>query len=186
MKISVESIIGSARKIQEQRPRQRGERDDGAQVRADYVSIEHRIDKRLSDIHAELRDIQHSLTKNQIIEEGIVRLREDVSRGGENIARILDETRFEGNRVLASFVGGHPDAQLLEAGLDRVRLLIRDDVSRLRSLQVEAENLGAAGTSSEGEAGEIVHSIADAINTAGIKASSVFSIESETVRRLVR
>lgn len=186
MKISIESIIGSARKIQEQRPRQKGEREDGAQVRADSVSIEHRIDTRLADIHAELRDIQHSLTKNQIIEDGIVRLREDFARGGENISRILDETRFEGNRVLASFVGEHPDAQSADAGLDRVRLLVREDVSRLRRLQVEAENIVAAGSASEGEAERVVGTIARAIDMAGDKASAAFSIDSETVRRLVR
>lgn len=186
MKISIESIIGSAKKIQEQRPRQKGEREDGAQVRADSVSIEHRIDKRLSDIHVELRDIQHSLTKNQIVEDGLVRLREDLGRGGENLSRILDETRFEGNRVLASFVGEQPDARSVEAGLDRVQLMVRADVSRLRRLQVEAENIVAAGRSSEAEASTLVGSIAHAIHAAGQKASAAFSIDSETVRRLVR
>ncbi len=186
MKISIESIIGSARKIQEQRPRPKGERENGAQVRADSVSIEHRIDKRLAGIYAELRDIQHSLTKNQIIEDGIVRLREAMAGGGENASLILDETRFEGNRVLASFVGEHFDMQSLETGLDRVRLSMREDISRLRRLQVEAENIVALGTSSEGEAGRLVGSIAHAIDIAGEQASSSFAIDSETVRRLVR
>lgn len=186
MKISIESIIGSARKIQEQRPQKRGEREGGAQVQADSISLGHRIDKRLADIQAELRDIQNSLTKNQVLEDGIVRLRDDLARGGENALGIVEETRFEGAKVLVPFVGERPTLQSAEAGLERVRTMLHDDVSRLRRLQVEAENIIAAGTSSEGEAGALVESIARAMDAAGEKAASVFSVDSEAVRRLVR
>ncbi len=149
MKVTIENIIGSAKRIQGERQQQRQGRDDSAQVRADSVSIEHRTDARLADIQSELRDIQKSLTRNQVVEDGVARLRTDLRQGGENAERILDETRFEGARVLASFVGEHPDAQTVEASMERVRRMVRDDVMRLRKLQVEAENILAAGNASE-------------------------------------
>ncbi|MCX7678450.1 MAG: hypothetical protein N2316_04455, partial [Spirochaetes bacterium] len=82
MKISIESIIGSARRIQSLREEyHKGEKEEGARVRVDVVSLERKANMRLSEIESELRGIQNSLTRNQVIEDGIQRIRDDLTRG---------------------------------------------------------------------------------------------------------
>lgn len=187
LKISIESIIGSARRIQGLRQEQhRGAKEESTQVHGDVVSVDHKANVRLTEIESELRTIQNSLTRNQVIEDGLRRLQDDLRRGGENATRILNETTYENNRVLASFVGEHLDSQTVEASLQRVRSLIGDDVMRLRSLQVEAENLLASGNIQENAIERILNSITNALSNSSNKTSPTFTIDSESVKKLVR
>jgi len=188
MKVSIESILGSARKIAGQRREdEHGREGRGGEVRSDSVSIENRINSRLGTIQGELRDIQHSLTRNQIISDGIGRLGDDMTRGGTGAEKILDETRFEGNTVLRAFVGDRPDSQALTAARDRVERLMGDDITRLRKLQVEAENLLAAGGRGESAIDDLMGGIERSLAKADTGAlARVSSLNADTVRRLVR
>ncbi len=188
MKVSIESILGSARRIAGQRREdEQGREGRGGEVRTDSVSIENRIHGRLLTIQGELRDIQHSLTRNQIVSDGIGRLGDDMARGGGETGRILDETRFEGNPVLRAFVGDRPDTETLSAARERVGRLIGDDINRLRRLQVEAENLLAAG----GRGGEAIDRLMGGIESSLSRADTgsiarISSLNADSVRRLVR
>ncbi len=188
MKISVENILGSAQKIAGKRHEdEQGGEGRGREVRSDSVNIENRINTRLATIQTELRDLQHSLTRNQIISDGIGRLGEDFARGGAGAVKILDETRFDGTTVLRAFVGDHPDARALDTARDRVDRLMGDDIARLRKLQVEAENMLAAGARDESAIDELMVGIERSISKADTGTlARVSTLNADTVSRLVR
>jgi len=188
MKVNIDNILGSAKRVrgqmhQDERPRG-GERRE---VRSDSVSIESRVNSRISSIQQELRDVQSSLTRNQTIQDGIGRLREDFARGGEHAARILDETMFEGTPVLRNFLGDRAGAEALAAGGERVASLIGDDVAKLRRLQVEAENLSASNLPGTGNVGRLMSGIEASLDRADpASLERLTSLNPDTVRRLIK
>ena len=188
MKVSIESILGSARRIAGQREPREESRDSGKnEVRSDTVSIEGRINTRISTIQSELKDIQSSLTRNQVINDGILQLRDDTARGGQNLGDILDNVRFEGQTVLRSFVGDRISTDVLDSGQERIERRMGDDVTKLRRLQVEAENMMASGTGVGDRIDGIMGSIESSLaGRDGAALRNLTSLNPDTVRRLVR
>ena len=188
MKVSIESLLGSARRIAGQRePREEGQDSRKKEVRSDTVSIEGRINTRISTIQSELKDIQSSLTRNQVIHDGMRQLGDDLALGGQNLGDILDSVRFEGQTVLRSFIGDHISSDVLESGQERIERQMGDDVSRLRRLQVEAENMMAAGTRPDDRIDGIMGSIERSLSRGeGAALRNLTSLNPDTVRRLVR
>ena len=73
MKVSIDNILGTARKINNQRQLEEenlGKRKK--EVKSDSVSISTKVNSRLDGIEREFREIQSSLTRNQIVRDGLV------------------------------------------------------------------------------------------------------------------
>ena len=157
MKISIDSVLGSARRINSQRNID-GETKDKKkrEVSTDSVEIENRVLSRLKTIQMELKDIQSSLTRNQIIHEGINSLRKDLAKGSGERDKIMDEVRFDNKKVLHEFVGESITEEILNNKQERIDNLIRDDISTLRRLQVEVENILASNLTDSGRIDDIL------------------------------
>lgn len=189
MKVSIDGILGSARRMNSQL-----QIDDEAQgrgkaetPRADTVEIENRINSRLDAIQKELREVQTSLTRNQIIRDGMTRLDADMARGGQNARSILDETGFEGKKALREFVGDNPSPAGMKAKLERVNVLIGEDMGRLTRLQIEVENIHASTLASTGRAEDALKGIEAAFTKApGTSLDSLSRVNADTVMRLIK
>ncbi|MGV7930921.1 MAG: hypothetical protein AB2L13_18810 [Spirochaetota bacterium] len=189
MKVSIDAILGSARKISNQRQVEEesadGKRRDG--LRTDRVEIENRMASRIDNIQKELREIQTSLTRSQIVRDGLVQLQNDMSKGGAGASRILENVRFEGAPVLREFVGSADSPSVLSARRESVDGLIAEDVAKLTRLQIEVENIAASNVIGGEKIGALVGSLEGAL--AGRDAASLGSISNlkeEAVTRLVR
>jgi hypothetical protein len=145
MKISIDGILGTAQKINSQKElEENNQNKKKADVKVDSVSIGSRINTRLDAMETEFREIQSSLTKNQIIRDGIEQLWADFRKGGQEQQHILKNVTFEGDTVLNSFMGNTVNEQSLTEKLDKNGNLINEDVGRIKKLQVELDNIMAS------------------------------------------
>src|SRR6056297_2671982 len=116
MKISVESILGSAQRINNQKNvDERSSQNRNKEVKTDSVAIEKKVLSRLDSIQNKLKDTQTSHTRNQIVHDGMNQLREDMAKGAPRQQDILSSVRFEGNAVLREFVGEQVSGGILDA-----------------------------------------------------------------------
>ena len=188
MKVSIDSILGSARRINDQRKLDEDsvgkKRKD---VASDSVKIEKRVNSRLDSIQKDLRDLQSSLTRNQIIHQGIKQLQEDFSTGSRNRQGIMGDFTFENKNVLHSFVGDNISSDILKSRLETVNNLIRDDVSGLKKLHVEVENILASNISKSEKVGTILDRIGTLLGDRNISSlNSMSQLNAETVMRLIK
>ncbi len=187
MKVSIDGILHSARKINSER--QTDESAQGAQKKgagADSVSIGTRINSRLDAIETELKDIQSSLTKNQIVRDGLEKLVDDMNRGGARQQAILNEGVFEGKNVLRPYVGEAPDAQVLQRKKEDNTRQIGQDVDRLRKLQVELDNMSASSLAGQDRAEGMMKNMDSLFkNMAAENVSAVSRLRPDSVMRLI-
>ena len=189
MKVSIDAILGSARKISNQRQVEEeapdGRRGDG--LRTDRIEIENRVASRIDNIQKELREIQTTLTRNQIIRDGLEQLRADYGKGGQNQQQIMDTVTFEGNRVLRSFVGEGVTEEVLNVRNTKISEMISSDVDKLKRLQIELDNIMASNLAVTDKTENIVSGIDRAfaeVGPAGIE--SVSRIRPDAVMRLIK
>jgi hypothetical protein len=188
MKISAEGILGSAKRINRERQiddeSAGGKRQGG---RVDTVEIENRVSSRLDGIQRELRELQSSLTKNQAIRDGLGRLTDELARGGESVASVLDEVRFEGRRVLRDFTGDALTPEIIRAKTEHNSRIISEDVVRLTKLQVELENILASRLVGDDRVTSIVQNFEGALAKANAEAlRTISNLRPDAVMRLVR
>ncbi len=188
MKVSIDGILGSAKKINNQKQLDeeslnRKKKD----VKTDTVSISRKVNSRLESIETELRDIQSSLTKNQIINDGIKQLVEDSGKGGKNRENILNDVSFEGKKVLTQFVGDNFEPAQLNARGETVNNIIESNISRLKKLQVEVDNILASDLAGEGKA-EGVQANIDSLYRAADSGNleNLTSLKVDSVMRLIK
>ena len=188
MKVSIDGILGSARKINNQRQVGKdGVGKDRKEVKADSVSIGNRINSRLDTIEAELRQIQSSLTRNQTIRAGIDELRADLASDGARQEAILRETTFEGEEVLQNFIGGSIDEKSLEAHGKSIGEAILGDATQLKRLQVEVDNLMASNLAGSDRGESLmanIDSVVSGIDSAN--SESLSSLRHDTVMKLIK
>ncbi len=189
MKVSIDGLLGSAKKIHNQRQVEEDslERKDRGELKADTVKIENRLNTRLDGIQKELREIQTSLTRNQIVREGINRLAEDVGKGGLNLSRIMDEVTFEGHKVLYDYTGDTLTPSILQTKMDRINGLITGDINKLTKLQVEVENIMASMMASTERVGNVMKNVESAFSKTGSGSiHSISNLSPDAVMRLIK
>lgn len=188
MKVTIDNILGSARRINNQRQPE----DDSADkkkkdVKLDSVNIENRLSSRLDTIENDLRDIQVSLTKNQIVRDGIGELQEDLQKGGKGSQKIMDEVAFQGEPVLRKFVGERLDQETLTARKTQIEELINGDVSRLKRLQVEIDNITASNLIGSEKLEKMTSNMESVFENAGKRNLDTIShLRADVVMRLVK
>ncbi len=186
MKVSIDGILNSARRmkgqnhIEEESYHKKKER-----IGSDSVEISHKINTRLISIQKELNNIQSSLTKNQIIKEGIDLLISDRENGGTKQNLILNELKFENEKVLSAFIGDKPDREELIAKRSTVLNYIDRDTSSLKKLQIEVENILASNLAGSGSQ-NVIRDIEIVLSNAGaIKPGDISALKPETVMSLI-
>jgi len=188
MKVSVDNLIGSARRINSQRELDSDSNGTKKKdVKTDSISISNRIHNRLDGIESEFREIQSTLTKNQIIRDGITRLTDDLRQGGTNSKNILDEVTFEGKNVLRTFVGESITESLLNGRSEKIDEMIGSDIDRLRRLQVELDNIVASNLIGEDKIEGLMgnfNSIISELDNGSV--DSISRLRADAVMRLTR
>ena len=188
MKVTVDGILGTARKINSQK--ELDEKNLGKKqgdIKTDSVSIGSRINTRLDAIETELREIQTSLTKNQIIRDGIERLREDFQKGAPEQKSVLEGVTFEGRQVLQSFMGEQVTGLLIEEKAKQNASLIQDDITRLKRLQVELDNITASNLAGQDRLGSIMANVDSVFSGAPrLDPETLSTLRPDTVMRLIK
>jgi hypothetical protein len=188
MKVTIDGILGSADRLRSQRQQEEpGTGSKRTQARTDSVTITSRISSRIDSIETEFRDIQSSLTKNQIIRDGIGQIQRDITEGGRDREQIMERVRFEGEPVLRQFVGNNPDAnRLTERSAENAEMINRDG-DRLRRLQVELDNIVASNLIGEDKVGSLVQNVESSLTKSGIdRVEAISNLQPDTVMRLIR
>ncbi len=188
MKVTVDNLLNSARKINRQRqPDDQSPKDQQKEIKTDSVKIENRVMSRLDGIQKEIRDIQSTLTRNQIIQDGILQLKEDWGKGGLNRENIMDQVTFQHERVLRDFVGEGMSGSILNAKHDQINQLINGDVSRLKKLHVEVENIMASNLTDSGRLEDSVKKIEQTLaRSEDLRLSSISHLKADSVMRLIK
>ena len=188
MKISVDGILGSAQNIKNQR--QVAEENTGnrkKEVRSDSVSISSKVNTRLDSIDTEIRDIQSSLTRNQMLRDGIEELRRDMDQGGREQERILSDVRFEGKPVLKDFLGELYGPDPLKAKHEQATAALGDDINRLKKLQVELDNITASNLAGSDRIESTMKRVDTLFSTMEAKnIEGISSLNADSVKRLIQ
>jgi len=188
MKVSIDGILGSARRINNQRQTEDDKLGKGKKsVKTDTVAIGSRVNSRLDAIEAELRTIQSSLTRNQIIRAGVDNLQQDLSDGGNSQQAILADTTFEGSPVLNEFMGSEITPAVLENKSTDINNLIADDANQLSRLQVEVENLMASDLAGSDKIENVMSNLETAVENidSGV-LENISTLRPDAVARLIK
>jgi hypothetical protein len=145
MKVTSDGILSTAIDLKNKKSiHEESSNSHKQKVKSDSVEIRSRLAQRLTTIQNELKNLQSSLTKNQIIKGGINQLIEDFDNGKSDTNRILDQTKFEDKNVLNDFLGKNINFEKITTGNEKVGKLIEKDITELKGLQIEIENIVAS------------------------------------------
>lgn len=188
MKVTADALIGSADRMRNQRQREENAPAGGkGAILTDSVTISGRLSSRLDTMEGEFREIQSSLTQNQIIRDGLDRLRQDLTGGGSGQQQILEEVNFNGQPVLRQFVGGANIGAAMETLMARNTEALAGDMERLRRLQVELDNIVASDLVGEDRAGAMIQDVEASLAKAGQAGMEAISaVQPDAVMRLIR
>jgi len=188
MKVSIDGILGTAKKINSQRELEENNSNrKKSEIKTDSISIGSRINTRLDAMEAEFKDVQSSLTRNQIIRDGIEQLRADYRKGGQESRTIINNVTFDGKKVLTDFDAEAITSELIEARLENTARRINDDVTRLKRLQVELDNIMASNLVGQDRLQNIMTDIDSIFSRSGMmNIESISSLRPDTVMRLIK
>jgi hypothetical protein len=188
MKISIDGILGTAQKINSQKElEENNQNKKKSDVKVDSVSIGSRINTRLDAMETEFREIQSSLTKNQIIRDGIEQLWADFRKGGQEQQNILKNVAFEGAPVLSGFMGTAINEQTLTEKLEKNGTMINDDIGRIKKLQVELDNITASDLVGRDRLAGIMSNVDSIFGRSEIKnIDTISNLRPDAVMRLIK
>jgi len=186
MKVSVDGIIGSAQKINSQRQNSEDKtsKKQGDIQKADSLNINSRVNTRLDAIEQDFKTTQSSLTKNQIINEGINELQQNLNKNPQAQQDILSQTTFNGDKVLANYVGETINEDVLQQKSETVNKAINEDITIIKTLQVEADNIVASNLAGSDKADAVLTQVQNGITGGG--ANSITSLNPDSVARLIK
>lgn len=188
MKVSIDGILGTARKINSQKELEDNNSDKKkSDIKVDSVSIGGRINTRIDAMETEFREIQSSLTKNQIIRDGIEQLSGDLKKGGRDQQNILNTVAFEGKNVLRGFIGDTVNEAVITDRMEKNATLINNDVNRLKKLQVEMDNIVASDLVGQDRMTGIMKNIDTLFSRSDMKnIENISTLRPDAVMRLIK
>ena len=187
MKITVDGILGSAQKINSRKKTDETElKQDKKEIKPDSVNISRIINSRIESIEKEVKEIQTSLTKNQIIREGIDRLMS--ASNPENVNKILDETTFNNDRILKDFMGSGNSfsGEVIALKKNEIKSLIANDMSSLTKIQVEMDNIIASDITGTKKVESILMGVNNTLKNTTIGLDNISNLDADKVRKLIR
>lgn len=185
MKITADGILGSAQKISNKRKTEEGiSRGDKKDLKTDSLSLGKAINSRIDTIEREIKDIQTSLTKNQIIHEGIENIQKNSSP--ENVTRTLEVSKFDGRKILKEFLGTDITPANLEAKKSEVNNLINNDINSLTKVQVEVDNIVASNLAGNRKVENLMSNVNDIFKNIPANLDTISNLDADKVMKLVR
>ena len=187
MKISIDNILGSARKIKSQRHLDDDSSKKKKELKIDSVSINNKIASRIDKIDNEIKDIQVSITKNQIINNGIIQLQNDHPGTEETQQNIMKNVLFQDEKVLSDFIGSVVTVDVLKNKKSEIDDLISKDVSNLKKLQIELDNIMSLNLGKNEKLENIMSNIDSLFaEKLGENVNNISRLRPDTVMRLLK
>ena len=185
MKITADGILGSAQKINNKKKTDETElKQDTKSTKTDSVNLSRVINSRIEALGKEVKDIQTSLTKNQIIREGIDQLLTAPSSGAAE--NILNETTFNNSKILKEFVGTTFTPQEIETKKTEVKALISSDVNALTKIQVEMDNIIASDLTGNKKVENLMAGVNETLKKTPAGLENISNLDAEKVAKLIR
>jgi len=185
MKITADGILGSAQKISNKRKVEDGEiKKDKSGLKTDSLSIGKAINSRIETIEREIKDIQTSLTKNQIISDGIDSILK--KNTPENTDAVLNNTTFDGRKILKEYLGQDLSSAALETKKSEIKNLINSDINNLTRVQVEVDNIVASNLAGGKKVESLVANVNDIFKNTPSNLDTISSLDADKVMKLVR
>ena len=188
MKVSIEGILGSARKINSQRTVEEDKQKKQPQKsKTDSVAISNKINNRLHSIENDFRKLQNSITKHQVLQDGIRQLQDDLSKGGENMSNIVSSVRFEEADVLKEFIGENVTKETLSTKEQDIQSTIQSDLTEVKRLQVELDNLLASNLVEPDKMQNFLNNVSDIFGGETIQSvEQITTLQPDAVLKLVQ
>lgn len=186
MKVSIDAILQSAHQLKSTINVDEHKSGNRNKVTSDKINIEHKVMVRLDEIHNQIKDIQTTLSRYQVIDEGIRMLLDDNKTGGTNVLNIINSTQYNNRPVLKEFLGDSYDENILAHKKDHLKNLVADSITSLQRLQVEFENIVASDLAHNVHLKDKIDEI-DLLIPRSIKnAQHLHHLDAETVKRLIQ
>jgi len=185
MKVTVDGILGSAQNINnKKKTEETGLKQDTKSIKSDSVNISKIVNSRIEALGKEVKDIQISLTKNQILRDGIDNLLNASS--AEVTDKILNETTFNGKKILKDFVGTDITSQSVELKKSDVKTLILNDVNSLTKIQVEMDNFIASDITGSKKVENLMAGVSETLKKAPAGLEYISKLDEDKVMKLIR
>ncbi len=185
MKVTADGILGSAQKINNKKKTEETEvKQDTKSLKSDSINISKVINSRIEALGKEVKDIQISLTKNQVIRDGIDQLLSAPSAG--DAETILNETTFNNSKILKDFVGTTFTPQEVESKKIDVKALISNDINSLTRIQVEMDNIIASDLTGSRKAESLMAGVSETLKKAPSGLENISNLDAEKVMKLIR
>jgi len=185
MKVTADAILGSAQKINSRKKTEETElKQDTQNVKSDSVNISRIINSRIEALGKEVKEIQTSLTKNQIIREGIDQLLTASSSG--NTEKILNETTFNDKKILKEFIGTTFTPQEVESKKNEVKTLISNDINSLTKIQVEMDNIIASDLTGNKKVENLMAGVSETLKKTPAGLENISNLDANKVMNLIR
>lgn len=179
MSISIDSLLGQAQKINQRRGSDTTPVANKKNVQPDQIEINTKMNTRLGAIDGDLRSVQDTMTKNQILAEGLRSLIDARKRGDSaSMDDTIKTTTYKDQPVLADFLGGAELTEsFLSSRLHDAQDMLNKNYSEASRLAVEYENISAVNPSTLANPSDIFRST---------QVDNVASHNPDTVYRLTR
>ncbi len=186
MKVSIDAILQSAHQLKSTINVDEHKSGNKNKVSSDTINIEHRVMARLDEIHNQIKDIQTTLSRYQVIDDGIKMLLDDKKKGATNSQNIINATMYNNRSVLKEFLGDSYDENTIAHKQDQLKNLVADSVASLQRLEVEFENIVASNLARNIQLKDKIDEI-NALIPRNIKnPQHLHHLDAETVKRLIQ
>lgn len=186
--ISIETIIGSAQKINKQRTEQKNSNNQLEKNNVDTVSISKKVNTQLDNIQKDLKSIQTNITDSQIIGNAINELREESSNQNPDYSSVLNNYSDSNKQLVMNYLGKEEITEkLLNEKQNSLEKEQNMNIARLKKLQIETENIFASNLAASDKADQVIRTVETYFISGNMNAMNKLStLNAEVVMRLTR
>jgi len=185
MKITADGILGSAQNINNKKKSdEKGLKNDSVDLKSDSIDIKKVINSRIEAIEKEVKDIQTSLTKNQMISRGLDRLL--AASDPNTLNAIMNETLFNNSKILKDFVGPKLTPDEFKSKKNEIDALLSNNLISLTKIQVEMDNIAASNVIGNKKIENLMSGINGTLKTTGIGIENISNLDADKVMRLIK
>jgi hypothetical protein len=185
MKITADGLLGSAQNINNKKKSDEKEiKQDSINPKNDSINIKNVINSRIEAIEKEVKEIQTSLTKNQIISRGIDRLLSASTPTA--LDTIMNETMFNNSKILRDFVGAGLNPDDFRLKKNEVDSLISNNLISLTKIQVEMDNIAASDVTGNKRIESLMSGVNDTLKNTNVGIENISNLDAEKVMRLIK
>jgi len=188
MKVSIDGILDTARKMNSQiQFKENPQKSNMKDIKTDQINIETRVDYKLNSINEEFKRVQSSLTKNQIFYNVLNLLKDDLANGGKNKESIISKVRFDDIEILNEYSGKDFSESDFNVKIENISNLIKNDISKLRIMQIELENILASNFTGSKELVNKIKNMESLFMQTNLHLmSNLYKLNSEIVMNLIK